>query len=91
MGVGNSDGATAKSIVGALTGKGGLSGSDIGKIDIFPSFALIEIPNGLDANATRRISAATIAGRQLRIRPDEGAPPRRDYRSDEGSQPRREY
>ncbi len=91
VGVGHRDGATAKSIVGALTGKGGLRGTDIGKIDIFASFALVEIPNGLDANATRRISGATIAGRQLRIRPDEGAPPRREYRSDEGGQPRREY
>ncbi|MFC4555173.1 DEAD/DEAH box helicase [Georgenia faecalis] len=76
--VGHRDGVQPGAIVGAITGEGGLRGSDLGKIDIFPSFSLVEINAELDAEASRRIGAARVAGRPLRIRPDAG--PRRPQR-----------
>ncbi|MDD9206261.1 DEAD/DEAH box helicase [Georgenia sp. 10Sc9-8] len=73
--VGHKDGVQPGAIVGAITGEGGLNGSDLGKIDIFPSFSLVEISGEMSADTSRRIASARVAGRPLRIRPDEG--PRR--------------
>lgn len=70
--VGHRDGVHAGAIVGAITGEGGLRGSDLGKIDIFPSFSLVEIRPELSAEVQRRIGAARVGGRALRIRPDTG-------------------
>ncbi|GAA1630491.1 DEAD/DEAH box helicase [Georgenia ruanii] len=70
--VGHKDGVQPGAIVGAITGEGGLRGSDLGKIDIFPSFSLVEISGDLSPETARRIGAAKVAGRPLRIRPDEG-------------------
>ncbi|UNX56384.1 DEAD/DEAH box helicase [Georgenia sp. TF02-10] len=70
--VGHRDGVQPGAIVGALTGEGGLDGADLGKIDIYPSFSLVEIAADLSPQATRQIGAARVAGRALRIRPDEG-------------------
>ena len=74
--VGHTHGAQAGAIVGALTNEGGLTGKDLGKIDIFPSFSLVEIPAGLSPEAFDRIGRARVAGRPLRIRIDEGPGPR---------------
>nr|WP_098468710.1 DEAD/DEAH box helicase [Serinibacter salmoneus] len=82
--VGHRDGVTPQGIVGAITGEGGLRGSEIGKIDIFPSFSLVEIPLGLESDAQRRIAAASLAGRQLKIRSDSGPPNRGSFRGDRG-------
>ncbi|NCT90758.1 DEAD/DEAH box helicase [Cellulomonas sp. APG4] len=70
--VGHTHGARPEAIVGALTGEGGLSGKDLGKIDIFASFSLVEIRRDLDPEAFRRIGAARVGGRPLRIQVDTG-------------------
>ncbi|WP_444665344.1 DEAD/DEAH box helicase [Cellulomonas sp. CW35] len=70
--VGHRDGLQPGALVGALTGEGGLTGADVGKIDIFPSFALVDIPGGLSAEAVDRLSRTRVAGRPLRIRVDSG-------------------
>ena len=70
--VGHTHGARPEAIVGAITGEGGLTGKDLGKIDIFPSFSLIEISADLSPEAFRRIGSARVAGRPLRITVDTG-------------------
>jgi ATP-dependent RNA helicase DeaD len=74
--VGHTHGAQPGAIVGALTNEGGLTGKDLGKIDIFATFSLVEIPGGLTPDAFDRIARARVAGRPLRIRVDEGPGPR---------------
>ncbi|WP_265521245.1 DEAD/DEAH box helicase [Oerskovia flava] len=74
LSVGHTHGAQPGGIVGALTNEAGLNGSDVGKIDIFPSFSLVDILAPLDADAMDRISRARVAGKPLRIKLDEGAP-----------------
>lgn len=73
--VGHRDGLQPGALVGALTGEGGLNGKDVGKIDIFGSFALVDIPGGLTADAVDRLARARVAGRPLRIRVDTGPRP----------------
>lgn len=77
--VGHRDGVKPGAIVGAITGEGGVTGSDLGKIDIFPSFSLVELSGELSEQAAGRIGRATIAGRRLRIREDTG--PSRAHRA----------
>ena len=72
--VGHTHGAQPGGIVGALTNEGGLSGKDLGKIDIFATFSLVDIRTPLDERAVERISRARVAGRPLRIAVDRGAP-----------------
>ncbi|MCC2313053.1 DEAD/DEAH box helicase [Cellulomonas xiejunii] len=70
--VGERDGLQPGALVGALTGEGGLTGKDVGKIDIFGSFALVDIPDGLTAEVVDRLGRTRVAGRPLRIRLDTG-------------------
>ncbi|MDC7120515.1 DEAD/DEAH box helicase [Cellulomonas fimi] len=73
--VGHRDGLQPGALVGALTGEGGLSGKDVGKIDIFGSFALVDIPGGLTPDVVDRLTRTRVAGRPLRIRLDTGPRP----------------
>ncbi|MCC2333270.1 DEAD/DEAH box helicase [Cellulomonas wangsupingiae] len=70
--VGERDGLQPGALVGALTGEGGLTGKDVGKIDIYGSFALVDIPEGLTAEVVDRLGRTRVAGRPLRIRLDTG-------------------
>lgn len=70
--VGKKDRVKPGAIVGAITGEGGISGADIGHIDIYPTFSLVEIHTELSADSMTRISKAHVSGRALRIRVDEG-------------------
>ncbi|WP_225754551.1 DEAD/DEAH box helicase [Actinotalea sp. Marseille-Q4924] len=76
LAVGHRHGVRPEAVVGALTGEGGLTGRDIGKIDIFSGFTLVEITASLGEETLRRIAAARVAGQPLRIRVDEGRPGR---------------
>ncbi len=70
--VGRRDGVSPGAIVGAITGEGGLAGSQLGKIDIYPSFSLVEIETELDMATQRRIAKARVSGRALEIHKDSG-------------------
>lgn len=70
--VGHRDGVRPGSIVGAIANEGGLPGSSVGSIDIYPTFSLVEIDQGLSPEAARKIARATVAGRRLRIKEDQG-------------------
>ncbi len=86
--VGHKDRVKPGAIVGALTHEGGLSGSDLGHIDIFPTFSLVEIGVPLSPEARKRISQARVSGRALRISEDRGPG---SFRDDAGrGRPRRE-
>ena len=69
VGVGHTHGARPPGIVGAITGEGGLTGKDIGKIQIFPNFSLVQIRGSLSPEQMSRISGAKVGGRELRIGP----------------------
>ncbi|WP_245810293.1 DEAD/DEAH box helicase [Brachybacterium massiliense] len=72
VGVGHTHGARPPGIVGAITGEGGLTGKDVGKIQIFPNFSLVQIRGSLSSEQMERISRAKVGGRELRIGPDQG-------------------
>lgn len=70
--VGKKDRVKPGSIVGAIAGEGGIDGRDIGHIEIYPTFSLVDITADLSGEQLSRISKGYVSGRQLRIRVDEG-------------------
>ncbi|WP_051125702.1 DEAD/DEAH box helicase [Schaalia vaccimaxillae] len=70
--VGKKDRVKPGSIVGAIAGEGGVDGKDIGHIEIFPTFSLVEISGDLSDDQMRRIGKGYVQGRPLRIRVDQG-------------------
>lgn len=86
LAVGHTHGAQAGGIVGALTNEGGLNGKDLGKIDIFPSFSLVDINATLDQHTMDKLSRARVAGKPLRIALDQG-PKSRGPRAAHGQRP----
>ncbi len=75
IGVGHSHRAKPPAIVGAITGEGGVDGRDIGKIQIFGAFSLVQIKGSLSEEQLAGIGRARVGGRALRISEDRG--PRR--------------
>ncbi|MBR5950306.1 MAG: DbpA RNA binding domain-containing protein [Actinomycetaceae bacterium] len=70
--VGHRDKVRPGAIVGALANEGGLSGSLIGSIDIYPTFSLVEIAGDIPSETWERLSRIRVSGRQLRISRDRG-------------------
>ena len=68
LAVGHRDGVRPAGIVGAITGEGGLTGKDLGRIDIFDTHSIVEINAELTPDAFSRISAARVSGRELKLR-----------------------
>ncbi|MDR2347900.1 MAG: DbpA RNA binding domain-containing protein, partial [Bifidobacteriaceae bacterium] len=76
IGVGHGHGAAPGAIVGAITGETQLRGSDLGRIEMFKHFSLVEIDAPLSRDTMRHLAKTRVAGRALKIRPDAGPAPR---------------
>ena len=68
--VGHAHGVRPAGIVGAITAEGGLTGRDLGRIDIFDTYSLVEIGGHISPAAFGRISNAKVSGQTLRIQLD---------------------
>ncbi|WP_038605931.1 DEAD/DEAH box helicase [Corynebacterium atypicum] len=81
-------------IVGAIANEGGLNSKEFGRITIFGSHSLIELPAGLPQEVFDRLAETRISGQLINIERDNGRPPRdrdRDgYRDRGGYRGRRE-
>src|SRR5690625_1749 len=87
--VGHNHGANPKAIVGAITNEGGLAGHELGKIEIFQNFSLIEINTDVTPEAFTRIRRARVAGQMLRLQVDEGPPSRGNRDRESAGRPMR--
>ncbi|QNK79555.1 DEAD/DEAH box helicase [Nakamurella sp. PAMC28650] len=72
--VGHAHGVRPAGIVGAITAEGGLTGRDLGRIDIFDTYSLVEIGGHISPAAFGRISAAKVSGQSLKIQLDTTTP-----------------
>ena len=82
---------TPRQIVGALANEGGLSSSELGRIEIRADHSLVELPVELAPSTLDRLSGTRISGRLIELQPDDG-PPRggRPGRDSRGSRDTRE-
>ena len=72
LAVGHRDRVVPGAVVGALTHEGGLNGSQIGAIDIRPTFTLVGLPEHLPAGTMDKLSQTRINGAPIRIQEDRG-------------------
>jgi ATP-dependent RNA helicase DeaD len=65
--IGSNRGAAVNHIIGAITERSGLSGREIGKVDIFPDQTVVEIPAGSGDAVLESMTGCKITGRQVTI------------------------
>jgi ATP-dependent RNA helicase DeaD len=70
VGVGRDAGIRPGDLVGAITGETGLTGRDVGAIEIHQRFALVEVPEPAAEEVVRALRATMIKGRKATVRRD---------------------
>ena len=83
---GRQSGVRPADIVGAIANEADVPGKEIGAIDIYDRFSLVEVPARFQRQIIERMTGATMRGRNLEVRmaaEDRGTPPQG------GEQPRR--
>ncbi len=68
VGAGRAAGVRAQDLVGAITGEAGLTGRQVGDIDISDRFSLVEVPEDLAETVITALSASKIKGRKVTVR-----------------------
>lgn len=63
--IGSSSHINANHIIGAITDRTGISGKDVGKIDISPDQSIVEIPNGLVEHVVEAMKGCKICGKPV--------------------------
>ncbi|MGH3648729.1 MAG: DbpA RNA binding domain-containing protein, partial [Micromonosporaceae bacterium] len=78
LGVGRRAGIRPQDLVGAIAGESGLSGRDIGSIEISDRFSLVEVPESAVDEVVAALRRSTIKGKKVTVRRDrEPGRPRR--------------
>jgi ATP-dependent RNA helicase DeaD len=72
VGAGREAGIRPGDLVGAITGETGLTGRDIGAIEIHQRFALVEVPESAAEEVVRALRSTMIKGRKATVRRDAG-------------------
>jgi ATP-dependent RNA helicase DeaD len=70
VGAGRDAGIRPGDLVGAITGETGLTGRDIGSIEIHQRFALVEVPESAADEVVQALRATMIKGRKATVRRD---------------------
>ncbi len=71
LNVGREDGVRPADIVGAFANEGGLTGGEIGRIDILARMSVVEVPSDRVEEVAEAMRSTTIRGRALQMRPAE--------------------
>jgi ATP-dependent RNA helicase DeaD len=70
--VGRDAGVRPQDLVGAITGEAGISGREIGAIEIAETFSIVEVAEGVAVEVAAALRGARIKGRRVTVRPDRG-------------------
>ena len=68
VGAGRVAGIRPQDLVGAIANESGVSGRDIGAIEIADRFSLVEVPEPRPTRSSTRCAASTIKGRRTNVR-----------------------
>jgi ATP-dependent RNA helicase DeaD len=86
--VGSRDGVRPSDLVGALANQGGVSSSELGKVEIRESFSIVEASPAVAETLIEKVTGTSIKGRRAIVRRDEtperGSRPRGEGRGGEG-------
>ena len=91
LNVGETDGIRPGDLVGAIANVGGLTGADVGRIELRDRHALVEVPDAVAATVAEKLTGVTLRGRQIVARLDQERPDRgrREDRPDRGRREQR--
>jgi len=73
---GQTDGIGAGDLVGAIANVAGLTGADVGRIELRDRHALVEVPETVAAAVAQKLTGVTVKGRQIVARIDQERPER---------------
>ena len=68
--VGHRDRVKPGNLVGAIANESGLEGRMIGRIQIFETHSLVDLPKGMPENVFNSLHRLKLMNRELQIRPD---------------------
>lgn len=68
VGAGRAAGVRPQDLVGAITGEAGLTGRQVGDIDIADRFSLVEVPSELADSVIDALRGSRIKGRSVMVR-----------------------
>ncbi|MDQ1631502.1 MAG: ATP-dependent helicase DeaD [Frankiaceae bacterium] len=72
IGVGRAAGVRPQDLVGAIAGETRLTGRDVGAIEIFDKFSLVDVPQQAADEVITSLRSATLRGRKATVRLDHG-------------------
>ncbi|MYM96890.1 DEAD/DEAH box helicase [Duganella vulcania] len=73
--VGSSHAATPSNIVGAIANEAGLEAKHIGRIEIFDTYSMLELPDGMPPDLFKHLGKVWVGGAQLKISHADRMPP----------------
>lgn len=65
--MGSTHGAKAANIVGAIANEAGLDSRYIGRVDIFDTHTVLDLPSGMPKELMEHLKKVWVAGQQLKI------------------------
>lgn len=71
--VGHNHTVTPSNIVGAIANEANLEAKHIGRIDIFDTYSVLDLPEGMPPEILEHLKTVAIAGQKLRISLDDGS------------------
>jgi ATP-dependent RNA helicase DeaD len=72
VGLGRSAGMRPQDLVGAIAGETRLTGRDVGAIEIFDRFSLVDVPDDAATEVIEALGSAQLRGRRVTVRRDQG-------------------
>jgi ATP-dependent RNA helicase DeaD len=76
--VGSKDNARPADLVGAFANEGGITRSQIGRVDLRETYSLVEVDSHVATDVAAKVTGTTIRGRRVQARLEQDRPPRRD-------------
>ena len=67
LNVGRNEGVRPADIVGAIAGEAGIPGRTIGAIDLYDTYAFVEVPQGEARRVVDALNSASLRGRPVRV------------------------
>ncbi len=76
--VGSKDNARPADLVGAFANEGGITRSQIGRVDLRETYSLVEVDSRVASDVAAKLTGSTIRGRRVQARLEQDRPPRRE-------------
>jgi ATP-dependent RNA helicase DeaD len=73
--VGRKHGVKPANIVGAIANEANMNSQNIGRIDIFPEFSTVDLPQTMPATSLQHLRNVWVSGQKLSISPWSEKPP----------------